>query len=160
MPSETATVSGSSALIATTASQTRSSSFVDGPRTATTMQNSPAPRACASRAASTKPSTLESDVGLDVGCVTRALRAEVAVLRAAAALRVVQHFDGDSIAAVQRAHVVGKRQQLGQFAFGKRGKLHEQIAAGGQMPYQYAGTREVDRRMRHGLFWMHQWVEE
>ena len=46
---------------------------------------------------------------LDIGSVARALRAKVAVFRAAALFGVVQHFDGDLVAAIMRAHVVSER---------------------------------------------------
>ena len=49
---------------------------------------------------------------LDVGRVARALRAEVAILRAAASLGVVEHLDGDAVAAVARTDIVGQREQL------------------------------------------------
>ena len=47
--------------------------------------------------------------GLDIGCITRALRAKIAIFRTTALLGVVEHFDGDLVAAVMRAHVVGER---------------------------------------------------
>jgi hypothetical protein len=55
-------------------------------------------------------------LGVDVACIPRALRAEVAVFGAAPALGVEEDFDARRVADVARAYVVRQPQQIRDLA--------------------------------------------
>ena len=115
-----------------------------GPRTARTMQNSDAPRAAVSRAAVEDLVGIEEGGGLDRGVEPGGLRAEVAVLGAAAGLGRQDPLDLDLGPAPGQADLVGQRGQGHDGAVGQGGQ-------GGQLvPGQQAALVEegVSRRRR------------
>jgi len=88
-------------------------------------------------------------LGLDIGCITRALRAKIAIFRTTALLGVVEHFDGNLVAAVVGAHVIGKRQESRYVFGGKLGNAGEQLGARRAAALEQLGSRALDRGMRH-----------
>src|SRR3978361_1286743 len=113
MPSEQATWMSTAARIAATPSRTWDISRLSGPRTAATMQNSVAPVAAVSLAASTRDGVY-SQGGAAGGGELPGLRAEVAVLGAAAGLQADDALDLDLRPAPAHPHLVGELKQLGQ----------------------------------------------
>ncbi len=98
-----------------------------GPRTASTMQNSEAPRAAVSRAAARTSSVSRKGVALTGRVEARGLRAEVAVLGAAAGLGGQDALDLDLGPAPGQPDLVGQGGQRHDGAVGQRGQRGELV---------------------------------
>ena len=96
----------------------RPSAARPGPRTAATMQNSVAPVSAVCLAASTSDG-MSSQADADGGGEQAGLRAEVAVLGAAAGLERDDALDLDLRAAPAHPHLVREREQLGEAVVGQ-----------------------------------------
>ena len=136
MPSETATVSGSSSLIAH-----RFADALEQPRRRAAHGNDDAELAGAARVRRARGCDevfdgLESGSGSHVGRVARALRAEIAIFRTAALFGVVEHLDGDAVSAVPRAHLVGQRQQAWYMRGVHRSERSELAPADRALPFE------------------------
>ena len=111
MPSEQAMLISTSAWMAATASRTCAIRRSSGPRTAATRQNSVAPVAAVCRAASTSAG-MSSRTARTGRLEAARLRAEVAVLGAAAGLDRDDPLDLDGRAAPSHPHLMSQLQRL------------------------------------------------
>ena len=98
-----------------------------GPRTARTMQNSEAPRAAVSRAAARTSSVSRKGVALTGRVEAGGLRAEVAVLGAAAGLGREDALDLDLGPAPGQPDLMGQRGQGHDGAVGQGGQGGELV---------------------------------
>ena len=113
MPSDAATLMSTAAWIAATPSRICAISRSSGPRTAATMQNSVAPVAAVCFGGLDQRGDVQPDRAHRRGELP-GLRAEVAVLRAAAGLQRDDALDLDLGAAPPHPHLVGEREQVRQ----------------------------------------------
>ena len=118
MPRDAATLMSTASRIAATPSRIWVISRASGPRTAATMQNSVAPVAAVSFAACTSDG-MSSQAARTGDCEQPGLRAEVAVLGAAAGLDRHDALDLDLGAAPAQPHLVGEGEQVGQRLVGQ-----------------------------------------
>ena len=98
-----------------------------GPRTASTMQNSEAPRAAVSRAAARTSAVSRKGVALTGRVEARGLRTEVAVLGAAARLGGQDALDLDLGPAPGQANLVGQCGQVHDGTVGQCGQSGELV---------------------------------
>ncbi len=122
-----------------------------GPRTAATMQNSVAPDLAVCLAASTRLG-MSSQRAAHRGREQPRLRAEVAVLGAAAGLEADDALDLDLGAAPAHPHLVGQRQQLLEPVVGQLQHLQDLVLVEPVAALEHllpGQTQHVHRRLRH-----------
>ena len=138
------------AWIAATPSRTCSISRSSGPRTAATMQNSVAPVAAVSCAASNERRDVEPR-GAHRRVEPPRLRAEVAVLRAAAGLDRDDPLDLDLRAAPAHAHLVREREHLVDAVVGQPQHLEDLLLGEADALVQHLlASHGEDVRSCHG----------